>query len=207
MNIISEHYKRNKRNPHLNKVWHDQECFIKERSWKKAMNDWRHNPTSKQLNSMLVAKKEYKSICKRKKYQNEIEIGSKLAQLRKQNGKEFWKLIKKMDTNHNKNEIPESIKIEDWCLHFKQLHETPVSQNAEPTPDNTTINSVNSTEGLNEPICLDEVRFAIQRMKNDKAPGADGIMVEVLKCACLNNPSIQFLTDIFSRIHVTLLYR
>ena len=40
-------------------------------------------------------------------------------------------------------------------------------------------------------------------MKNDKAPGADGIMVEVLKYACLDDPSIQFLTDIFNSILIT----
>ena len=55
------------------------------------------------------------------------------------------------------------------------------------------LNEVENSE-LNKQFTVNEVEYLINKSKNNKAPGMDGLVYDVLK----NEPSIDLLTRLFS---------
>ena len=68
--------------------------------------------------------------------------------------------------------------VQRWAEHFEQVwNRTSIAENAvfEEIPQQPTL------DALTAPIQLEEVRTAIKALKNDKAPGADGLAPEIFK--------------------------
>ena len=67
-------------------------------------------------------------------------------------------------------------KLERWKKHFEQILNRPVP------PDLANITEAKEDLDINlEPITIDEIIAAIRKLKNNKAPGEDGICAEMLK--------------------------
>ena len=69
---------------------------------------------------------------------------------------------------------------ERWSEHFRQLLN--VEQNEEAIGGGgRDLQDQPDEDGENEDITMDELNKAIQKMKNGKSPGCDGVMVELIK--------------------------
>ena len=70
----------------------------------------------------------------------------------------------------------EKAKLERWKKHFEQILNRPVP------PDLANITEAKGDLDINlEPRTIDEIIAAIRKLKNNKAPGEDGICAEMLK--------------------------
>ncbi|ESO82911.1 hypothetical protein LOTGIDRAFT_155952 [Lottia gigantea] len=134
--------------------------------------------------------KYYKSLCKDRSEKAFYAFCSSLEEtLRAHDGKRFWRAIKPK-TIVNKN----SISATDWTHHFiqhfsgvdispefKQFHDEienfvdsiKIDENLETFEDNP----------LNNEISLGEINNAISEIQNGKAPGYDGVPIELFKNA------------------------
>ena len=100
---------------------------------------------------------------------------------------------RKLDYNHDKdgNILFESNQINDrWKEYIKDLYDD------ENRKDDVTIEN---EEGPY--ILMSEVKYAMENMKNRKAPGRDEITIEHLKA--LNENGLKILTDLCNEIYRT----
>lgn len=85
---------------------------------------------------------------------------------------EVWRVIKSMKTN-TKNKRQNTIKIEEWKKHYENL----LVENR----DEYRLESETETEHAVLDITKEEVLKALKTMKNGKAAGPGGVVVELLK--------------------------
>ena len=108
--------------------------------------------------------------------------------------KSFWGAVNK--TFKKKSFIKNQIKAEEWFEHFKCLLENDNINN----PDNLVFEDdvdVHDME-FNQPITLQEVVNAINKLKIKKAAGPDGIIAEILKYSC--NKIAPFFVSFFNAL-------
>ena len=84
-----------------------------------------------------------------------------------------------------------------WKEHFSQLLNHP------PVPEDPTLNSISAVPNPDcdlSPVTPAEVKFALQKIKNNKAPGICSITAEMLKAG--GNNLILWLTQIINHVWV-----
>ena len=157
-------------------------------------------------------KHEYKRLGKLVKKQTKIdkqewfEEKAKMAQnaAEKNDARSTYRIIKELTNDTKKQQVP--IKGKDgkvlnteeeiaqrWIEHFKAVLNQP-----EPT---STPNITKQSEEIKEiqtgPVTIEEISTAVKSLRNNKAPGADGIYPELLKCGGKSlHESLQHLCTI-----------
>ena len=125
-------------------------------------------------------KRSYKSVIRNKKGQFQKSLNEDLMYLCKYNPNQFWK---KLNLYRNRKEnIPESITMDQWVHHFRNLGQTSKTV-SDPLPYHSPYHPD-----------LDVLR----KMKNGKTPGIDGIPVEIYKM--LPRSIWKILIDIWNKI-------
>lgn len=81
------------------------------------------------------------------------------------NTREFWITVNKFNKKTPKCKL--EISIEECVTHFQNIYA--------PSPRITNIFLTNVHTILDKPISLIEVQTALAQLKNDEAPGTDGI--------------------------------
>ena len=154
---------------------------------------------SRKTEFMLARAKFDKSLRKAERQYNK-QFLCNLETLNTSNPKDFWNKIKQLGPR--KQSIPMEVEIdckrytdknivmENWASEFENL----LNQNGENTGLNEHysefVNELSQRESnlsennefLNHAFTLDEVRYHINKCKNNKFPGLDNIPYEVLKC-------------------------
>ena len=142
----------------------------------------------------FIQKKLYQKLIKRKKQYYQSQLHSKLLVTNSKRPHELWNLINKL------NPVPKKITSVSSTLlfiHFKSLNEQEDVLTSIPT--NIISNQIHMyVEELDTDIINEEVRVAIKNMKTKKAPGQDGLTVEVYKS--FNNELINLLTKLFNNV-------
>ena len=150
----------------------------------------KHNTEENKLTYTNLGK-EYKKMLKQCKRKYIKEFNNKLLSLKKDNPKEYWKIIN--GDKKNKNVIP--INREIFMDHFKELS----NQNLEGR-DEFDRSNINKTinEELNVPFTYNEIAAQIKKLKSNKAYGVDQILNEFLKCS--PHVLIELLVNFFNII-------
>jgi hypothetical protein len=174
------------------KDWFDAECEQATISKNKAYKRMQHRKhTWKAVEEYRTARKEEKRVHKQKKKiftEHELE---ELEHLRSNNeSKSFYRKLNKSRKDfqprtilcQNKEGMLESEDddiLRRWAEHFDEL------LNTEPSDQNTINQETYQVfPATNEPIpTSDEVKNAIQKLKDNKAPGIDLIQAELIKKA------------------------
>jgi len=87
--------------------------------------------------------------------------------------------------------------LECWCSHYDNaLNHAPA--NPCPDLDSDAANATPDTGIPDDAPTLGEVQRAIQKLKNGRAAGPDGIQPELMKCAEL--PTRTALHELFARV-------
>ena len=90
----------------------------------------------------------------------------------------FWNTIKKMNNWGKKQLDPvEDIAPKTWIDYYEKL----LNDTRPSTPD-TSTNIPTFQPFLDRKITIEELHSALRKLKNNKAPGPDGILGEYLKC-------------------------
>jgi hypothetical protein len=176
--------------------WFDSECSSMKHSMNQSLRFFRRSrftpsyaPTA--LSAFQKNKTAYRNLCLEKEDKYLLNQESKLHNLN--NPRHFWEAYKslKIRPPATKNRISPN----SWHQHFTSVF-NPEVQPTFPAPDFTKYN--NADEILDHAFNTFEIRIAIKRLKNKKAPGPDKIPNEVWKV--LNSPSANILVDFFQKI-------
>ena len=105
--------------------------------------------------------------------------------------KEFWSEINK---HRRKNNVTNAIQPQDWVNHFSSVLNE--GAQTEESTDDIEDHNVYYNEILDSDISTDEVSKAINKLKGNKAAGADGIVAELIKGAQPN--ILGYLVKLFN---------
>ena len=110
--------------------------------------------------------------------------------------KQFWSTINKMNNwGKEHKEETEHIKPSTWNEYFKKLLNKPMTD-ATNHSMHPTFNPI--LDGI---ITSKELREALNKMKNNKAPGPDGILIEYIKAfgETFEGILLKIMRQLFSR--------
>ena len=166
------------------KKWYDYSCYEMNKRLKLVAKLCSESPNNPYLRGSLIkTRKEYKRLLRSKKQQWKTQIIKKLETVEESNPKEYWKLIKELREKEQNNTI---CNPENFNLYFEKLY----SQNKEYNQEKQEIEdfvqkTLNKISDLNkEPnFTSDELKKAINKLKNNKAAGPDRIPSEILKAS------------------------
>lgn len=167
------------------KPWFDDECQLKIKERKTFKEIWLGNPSDENKRNYSNSCREMTRLFRRKKRQYINSLLEKAQNESDKNPRSFYKTIKLFTGGYTpisygvkKNDeivIEKSKVLDIWKDYFQDL-----------------LNGEEDTEGFSSPTYLnvqpniedptvEEIQEIIKTMKNNKAPGEDGICAEILK--------------------------
>ena len=165
-----------------NKEWYDKSLSQLKRQLykcgKKLVNDPKNGDHRRNYFMLL---KLYRKQCKTKYRQYRQQIINDLDQMHEKSPKAYWELVKKLKEEKNTN--TSKISPSEWYSHFSKLADKnnfkhPSVINNE---DYMNIETAPSFSELDFKIRENEISKSINKLKNNKACGPDGLCNEVLK--------------------------
>ncbi len=163
------------------KKWFDADCTTHRKNTRRLAILKRQRPNDlgirTEYNSNL---KEYKKICRQKKYSFEQRQIEKIKSLT-DDPLTFWKEWKQMGDTNKTNDIPENADGKKWELYFKNLFKNNIQD--EFTIPEAASKPSDINDPLNKPFSLDELNVTIDKLKNGKAADHDRLINEFLKAA------------------------
>ena len=181
-----------------NEEWFDEECAIYIRGKNKAKQKMLQKETRLNYEEYQEWRRKTNRICKRKKRERMRKQLEEINQLNQQNERrKFYKSANNMKrgfqprmsgyTGKDGRMIGEEGKIlERWTEHFTEL----LNEEDEDKEDNNKWNITanldyeleqEQLQGICQEPTRQEIRRAIQRMRNYRAPGEDAIVSELIK--------------------------
>lgn len=176
--------------------WYDKECAEKKYIMKKNLRSFRRRDRTSDLRKYLETKKEYKETCDSKKTEWKEKMTTRLKiTIKSKNDKVFWRTIR--EVTRQSKVVMGIIEEERWVEHFSRLY-------AGREQDSIQVESVEENRDyvyvLDKEVTLEETEDAIRDMKNEKAPGIDGIPAEFFKFN--DDPeNSRIITDLFNLIN------
>ena len=180
----NKNHKRRTTNGFPNNHWFDAECKAQKRKVNDAKNNLYLNPRDE----------DKRKAIKKKKQETMYKLHTRLLSTCKENPKQFWKLIPKAKVQHQQNS---TIDPKQFLSHFPKLNEADKL---------TTPQATDSTSTLGNYVAEldDEIVRAVKTMKLNRAPGIDGLTLEVYKE--LDPLFISILRTLFNHILRTRQY-
>ena len=160
------------------KKWFDKEFeTLKTKAKKLAIlkhkNPWDNSLRDTHRNIL----KEYKNTYRTKKYQFQLKEISKLNESFNKNIN-FWDTWNNLGENKTSATLPEDLDGEEWEEYFESLFSQDTDKINTPI-----INSSPPNLDLNSMFTMQELKNSINKLKNNKACGPDGIPTEFIKHA------------------------
>ena len=170
-----------KRHPYKHKrktkKWFDSDCVAQRKTTRRLAITKQQRPGDLGIRMDYNNNpREYKNICRQKKYQFEQRQIEKLKTLT-EDPSAFWKSFKNLGDTNRTSDIPENADGKRWESYFRNLFKNS-------TKDEFDISSTPHNDGpLNKPFSLEEMDEVIDNLKNGKAADYDCLMNEFLKAA------------------------
>ena len=176
--------------------WFDGECRVARQNVRKLLRKFRKTLNGEDSANFCIARREYKKLLSSKKRGFNDALFLKISDSVKDQ-QAFWKTVRSV--SRKKSQHTNNITMDQWFLHFKSILENDVEPELN---DNTSDDTY--TEYLDRPITLDEVLFAIRKLKNNKASGQDGLIGEFFKH--LSDTAMTFLVKLFNNLFDKVIY-
>lgn len=167
------------------------ECAVlKEHKYRK-LKVFKSSNKVNDLNEYKLSRKEFKNFCKSQEYKWKESLKQKLV-FSRTDPAAFWKIVKSINVQHLQ---PPDITPREWFEYFEKLLNQEVQINelfAEFVDDYTETHNINckicageqagneEVQLLNKSITSEEIVKCIKDISNGKAPGIDGIVIEML---------------------------
>lgn len=179
----NNNYKSQKHHKRKQCKWYDIDCKRLYRQLQSLARSIKKQPYNMPLiQEFRCLKKRYKKLLNKKKQVFRDNIFSMLDNMQQNNPKAFWNLYDDLCVSSTSSNNP--IKPKEWLDHFSTLMNRNITHNDKHFE--TTLNNLwdkydFSDNELNFKITHDEIIKAGLKLKNNKAPGIDGIRNEMLK--------------------------
>ena len=173
-----------------NKAWFNEECNEQRKTYLRCKRRVKKHKTLENIQHLQAAAKDYKTFIRQTSRRYYKAMHASLRQMKSSDPKAYWDFINKNSTGITKSgEIGAS--LDALFEHFSGMNVPP--RNAEgtermdiATDNDEQIQQQNALEPdcMNKPFTIAEVKQGLLCLKNNKAPGVDGIINELLKnCA------------------------
>ena len=184
--------------------WFDGECKNKRRLVRQCLRRY-HKSNGTDARNLRIAytkqRQEYKRFLKEKKAEHKNQI----IKILEDSGKDPRKLWSTIKSVISKGSVPSAITSDEWFRHFYEVFNLDYN-GVETSFDDSIRNEVDiELHGVSDILEVDimqpEVLDAITALKNNKAPGPDGLSGEFYKYAapCV----VEFLTQYFNKLFDT----
>ena len=162
------------------KKWYDNECKKFQNKTRRVAKMKNRNPLNNRIRKEhKELLKEYKKLCGRKKNEFWKNQNALLSDSLHMNDQEFWNSWKNIGETYQNNNIP-NVDPFKWFSYFSSLFKKNTDSEIS---DVHNVRDDELNEHLNQPFTLDELRDNLNKLKNNKAPGLDGIKNEMIKCS------------------------
>jgi len=163
--------------------WYDIDCKLLFRQLQTLARKIKKQPSDMSLvHEFRRTKKHYKKLLNKKKQVFRDNIFDMLDNMQQSDPKAFWNLYDELCVSHTNSTNP--ITPKEWLEHFSTLMNRNINHNDEhfeASLNNLWNNYDYSDNEINFSITQDEIIKAALKLKNNKAPGVDGIRNEMLK--------------------------
>jgi len=191
------------KNNNICKRWWDGECRLAKHEKQCMLLKYRSNKSDANRRLYVNYRNKFKTVCKRKK-----EMHKRLIQKRIYDSlsdtKRCWRTLKSLSVNDTSN----SISASTWYDYFKDLlnvnvnvdknHYAVIKQTLSDHAQNCTYCIVNTPLCLNMLFTNEEVSNVLKSFANNKAPGLDGIVIEMVKAG--KEILLPYLVSLFNLI-------
>ena len=161
------------------KKWYDNECRTMKSMCRKLAVLKKQFPEDMDYRRRYsVAIKEYKQICRRKKFEFEKDQINELDEMLSKDHSEFWKKWKRYGDSFPNSKTPNA-DGNRWEKYFRELYDDKSSSNTLPPLQSRDAD----LSRLNAPFTMQELLDAIKKLKNGKAAGLDKLISEFLKAS------------------------
>ena len=181
---------KNKHKRSRNKAWFNNDCKEMKCELMRLAKLLKRSPYDKRIHNLYMAKrKQFKQLCNQQKRKVKDNILTSLSSLQKNDPKSFWSLLSRLsDDTKDKDDSDTFVSHDEWYDYFKSLsvkppHVMPPDMFTEFTELENKATKTTANV-LNKFITMSEVKAAVKRIKNNKAPGDDCILPEMIKYSC-----------------------
>ena len=168
-----------------NNQWFDDDC----KRMKSSINAYASSHDITEASQGLIHRgmcKEYKRLIQSKKRNHHRTVRLELEHMATNNPQRYWEFRKK-----HKKPLQSDINITEFSGYFATQAQPPTKpffdemdlSGCGAEPKSNYIHGLISDEILNRAITEEEVFINLKKLKNNKAPGSDGISAEFLKSA------------------------
>jgi len=200
------HVKKKSKERKVRQKWSDISVYEQKKSLNFLGKQLRKNPYNNQLKQKYFYQlKCFRKIVKQKKYAYKQHIFDQLSDSMEKNPAEFWKILKsldnkKLDQNSELkelfNDIEKTVKhVQDQgrCKNNNETFKNQIDEKLQSLEKNICFNPE-----TDDPITIKEIKFVLNKLKNGKAGGPDGIINEVIKYSC--NITLKSVAKLFNLI-------
>ena len=164
--------KRRPKKPH--KPWFNEECKAKRQDYLELKNRSKKIATIELKLMLKQAAKEYKKLIKSTARAYYDGIHASLRNLKSNNPREYWQKVNRCSQSEKQHC---QCSLDELAQHFKDLN-----VNVAPTLAPGSEIDLNQADPiLNQPFTTEEIHKIVQSLKNNKAPGVDGVINEFIK--------------------------
>ncbi len=193
--------------------WWDDDCKRLKKENYVALQAFRETNNEAELATFKDRKRDFKNLCKQKSLQWKSNLRESLV-LCRSNPTMFWKKIKSISGEHS--QPSDQISAAEWFKYFEGLlnQEVRVSEEFKTLVEDFTTShdtechicagqdmGSEELQELNELISTDEILWCINNMSNGKAPGVDGIVIEMIKCS--SHVTVPYLKHMYNKVLVS----
>lgn len=163
--------------------WFDEECRTKRNIFYTNLNIYRNEKSTINRTNMSKARSNYKKVLRLKRHEFRKQNTNKLLNMRLQNAKEYWKMLK--DISHIR--YPRTLSANNFARYFNAIN-NPDDHFFQADDDVIYFNErfLNNEfslmfHELDDVISDDEIFKAIKQLKNGSSGGPDLLLNEIFK--------------------------
>jgi exonuclease III len=177
-------HKQNKKQ--CGKKWYDASCMALYKEVKSITNAFNRNPFDQHLRAKYFSTENaYKRLTKYKKNTFRNQLIQDLNEVAANDPRKAWSIVKELQSATNPDDKSQHIQPDEWFRHFSSLHtgdvELPNNRMRDVAEQLKILEQEKSFCELDFSISEKELINAMQKLKNNKASGIDGIRNEMLK--------------------------
>ena len=183
------------------KKWFNSECATARKEFRRYRNIFINDKNDANRELFVKARTKYNKVKNKAKNNYKKEEGIRINNLAKSAPRKFWKNIKTFIPK-DKNDA-DSLSVDDLLTHFKNMFGEEATINEDANTTHMFENNNMYEEFFDCDITEDELRSAVLKQNNNKAPGFDGLPAEIFKNSLdiLSPILLQIYNHIYSTGH------